>query len=110
MPRILPREMARAIRTHPLLGKLMGVCRTIDAAKRELKWLEHEVLRLDEQSSFRLLQRYRIPFTPSPTDFTSARRGRWERLLLQRFVDERAQGVPLQLVVGRVPHICYSNK
>ena len=82
----------------------MGVCRTIDSAKRELRWLEDEVLRLDERDSFRLLQRYRIPFQPSPSDFTkSDRRGRWERLLLQRFVDERAKGTPLQLVVGSYP-------
>jgi hypothetical protein len=80
----------------------MGVCRSIDVAKRELRWLEDEVLRLDERDSFRLLQRYRIPFTPSPSDFTSLRRGKWERLLLQRFVDERARGTPLQLVVGRL--------
>lgn len=82
----------------------MGICRTMDVAKRELRWLEDEVLRLDERDSFRLLQRYRIPFNPSPSDFTStARRGKWERLLLQRFVDERAKGTPLQLVVGRFP-------
>ena len=51
MPRVLPRDMAQAFRLHPLLGKLMGVCRTVEASKRELRWLEDEVLRLSERDS-----------------------------------------------------------
>ena len=103
MPRVLPRDLAKAARLHPLLGKLMGVCRTVEASKRELRWLEDEILRLDERGSFRLLQRYRIPFHPSPADVTGSvpRVGKWEKLLLQKFVDERSKGTPLQLVVGR---------
>jgi len=101
MPRVLPRDMARATRLHPFLGKLMGVCRTIEASKRELRWLEDEILRLDDRDSFRLLQRFRVPFQPVPTA-PSGRglRGKWERILLQKFVDERSKGTPLQLVVG----------
>ena len=102
MPRILPRDMAQASHLHPLLGKLMGVCRTVDACKRELQWLEDEILRLNERDSFRLLQRYRIPFHPLPTDVLgdAPLRGKWEKLLLRRFVEERSKGTPLQLVVG----------
>ena len=101
MPRISPRGIAQASRVHPLVGKLMGVCRTVDAAKRELRWLEDEILKLDERDSFRLLQKYRIPFQPLPSDsFSSAYRGKWERLLLQKFVAERSKGTPLALVVG----------
>ena len=75
----------------------MGVCRSLEASKRELRWLEDEILRLDERDSFRLLQRYKIPFEPSPVP----RVGKWEKSLLQKFVDERSKGTPLQLVVGR---------
>jgi hypothetical protein len=101
MPRVLPRDMAQAVRLHPLLGKLMGVCRTVEASKRELQWLEDEVLRLDERESFRLLQRYRIPFQPFPADAMEySSRGNWEKLLLQKFVYERSNGTPFQLVVG----------
>ena len=99
MPRILPRDMARASRLHPLLGKLMGVCRTIEQSKRELGWLEDEILRLDTKDSFRLLRRYRITFQPVPKG--ERQRGKWERMLLQKFVEERSRGMPLQLVVGR---------
>jgi len=99
MPRILPRDMARASRLHPLLGKLMGVCRTIEQSKRELRWLEDEILRLDPMNSFRLLQRYRVAFQPVLKE--EGRRGKWERILLQKFVEERSRGMPLQLVVGR---------
>ena len=109
MPRVLPRDMAQAFHLHPLLGKLMGVCRTVEASKRELRWLEDEVLRFNERDSFRLLQRYRIPFHPLPTDVMESGipTGKWEKLLLQRFVDERSKGTPLPLVVGSypLPHI-----
>jgi hypothetical protein len=101
MPRVLPRDMAQAARLHPLLGKLMGVCRTVEASKRELRWLEDEVLRLDERQSFRLLQRYRIPFQPLPAGVMGySPRGNWEKLLLQKFVNERSKGTPISLVVG----------
>lgn len=93
--------MAQASRVHPLLGKLMGVCRTVDAAKRELRWLEDEILKLDERDSFRLLQKYRIPFQPLPSHaFSAGYRGKWERLLLQKFIAQRSKGTPLSLVVG----------
>jgi len=107
MPRVLPRDMAQAFRLHPLLGKLMGVCRTVEASKRELRWLEDEVLRLNERDSFRLLQKHRIPFHPLPTDIMELGlpRGKWEKLLLQKFVDERSKGMPIQLVVGSYPSL-----
>ena len=107
MPRVLPRDMAQAFRLHPLLGKLMGVCRTVEASKRELRWLEDEVLRLNERDSFRLLQKYRIPFHPLPTDVMELGlpRGKWEKLLLEKFVDERSKGTPIQLVVGSYPSL-----
>lgn len=102
MPRVAPRELAKASRLHPLLGKLMGVCRSLRSSKRELRWLEEEILRLDSKDSFRLLQKYRMPLpmetlesTPSPQHHK-----RWEKLLLQKFVEDREKGTPLQYVVG----------
>ena len=103
MPRVLPSEMAKAARIHPLLPKLMGVCRTVNDAKRELQWLEDEVLRIDQRHSFRLLQgANRFPFRPLLADGRTPRK-KWEKLLLQKFVEERAKGTPLQLVVGSFP-------
>ena len=100
MPRILPAEMARAARIHPLLPKLMGVCRTLDRAKQELRWLEDGVLCVDERHSFRLLRgNNRFPARPLLIDGHTSRK-KWEKVLLQNFVDERAKGTPLQLVVG----------
>ena len=98
MPRVPPREITRAARIHPLVGKLMGVCRSIPEAKRELRWLEDEILRIDEVDSFHLLQKYKVPFQPMPKTLT--RRGKWERLLLHKMVEERAKGTPFAYVVG----------
>jgi hypothetical protein len=103
--------MAKAVRLHPLLGKLMGVCRTVEASRRELYWLEDEILRLNERDSFRLLQRYRIPFhsllAGGMGNDMVLPRGKWEKLLLQKFVEERSKGMPLQLVVGSYPFIYF---
>jgi hypothetical protein len=103
MPRVQPRDIIKANRIHPLLGKLMGVCRNIEASKRELQWMEDEVLCSDAQNAWRLLHKYRIPFQVLPSDemLHAGRRGTWEKILLQKFVDERSKGTPLQLVVGR---------
>jgi hypothetical protein len=94
MPRILPREMAKASRLHPLLGKLMGVCRTLPASKRELRWLEDEILRLDSHDSYHFLEKYNIRIS-IPQD-----REILPKILLQKFVEARAKGIPIQLVVG----------
>ena len=114
MPRVIPRDVSLAGRLHPLLPKLMGVCRTLEASKRELRWLEDEILRLDARDSFRLLHRYKVPFQPLPAKLVkkvhnglasaSLPRGKWEKLLLQKFVDERSKGTPLSLVVGNSCH------
>jgi hypothetical protein len=103
MPRVNPRDVARAGRLHPLLPKLMGVCRTVDASRRELRWLEDEILRQDKLESTRLLPRYKIPLdlvkafqAASP----SLPGGKWKKTLLQKFVEERSKGTPLSLVVG----------
>lgn len=103
MPRVPPRDIIKANRIHPLLGKLMGVCRTIEASKRELYWMEDEVLCSDAEHIWRLIQKYRIPFQALPSDemIHTRRRGKWEKILLQKLVDERSKGTPLQLVVGR---------
>jgi len=108
MPRVIPRDVSLAGRLHPLLPKLMGVCRTVEASKRELRWLEDEILRLDARDSFRLLQRYKVPFQPAKLvkkvlnghPSASLPRGKWEKCLLQKFVEERSKGTPLSLVVG----------
>lgn len=115
MPRVIPRAVFLAGRLHPLLPKLMGVCRTVEAAQRELRWLEDEVLRLNARESFRLLHRYRVLFEPLPADLlkkvqhgsfsTSLPRGKWEKILLQKFVEERSKGTPLSLVVGNCHHL-----
>jgi hypothetical protein len=103
MPRVAPREFAKAQRLHPLLGKLMGVCRSLSASKRELRWLEDEILRLDSKDSFRLLQKYRIPLPMEIVESGSSaqqQHKRWEKLLLQELVEDRERGTPLQYVVG----------
>ena len=99
MPRVAPRDWATASRLHPLLGKLMGVCRSVAASKRELRWLEDEILHLDSKDSFRLLQKYCIPL-PMETMEHGSQHKRWEKLLLQKFVEDRERGTPLQYVVG----------
>jgi hypothetical protein len=109
MPRVNPRDVARAGRMHPLLPKLMGVCRTVDASRRELRWLEDEILRQDAQESSRLLTRYKIPWESSAAAFRKQALlaaspvlpgGKWKKTLLQKFVEERSKGTPLSLVVG----------
>jgi hypothetical protein len=103
MPRVAPRELAKAGRLHPLLGKLMGVCRSIGASKRELRWLEDEILRLDSKESFRVLQKYRISLPMETLELglsTQQPYKRWEKALLQKFVEDRERGTPLQYIVG----------
>lgn len=102
MPRVSPREITRAARLHPLLGQLMGVCRTVDVAKRELKWMEDEILRLDVKTAHRFLEKYRLS-NVRPDTFGVGIIGKWEKLLLAKFVEERAKGTPFQYVVGSSP-------
>jgi hypothetical protein len=106
MPRILPREMARSAHVHPLLGKLMGVCRSVAVAKRELRWLEDEILRLDEKEARQVLRKYGFRVGLGATRLTRCgQRQKWERQLLQTFVVARSLGIPLQLIVGRPFHM-----
>ena|SRR5947199_994100 len=99
MPRILPRDMAQASRIHPLMGKLMGVCRSVEVARKELRWLEDEVLRLGKMPKTRFINRFDISSCEGFPHTTK----KWQKILLQKFVDERAKGQPLQLVVGSFP-------
>jgi hypothetical protein len=100
MPRVSPREIARATRMHPLLGQLMGVCRSIEAAKRELRWMEDEILRMDGNSASRFLEKYRLSSSSRPRTTFRNGVGKWEKLLLAKLVEERARGIPFQYVVG----------
>src|SRR5271155_3739322 len=99
MPRVSPREISRAARLHPLLGQLMGVCRSVDIAKRELRWMEDEILRLDVKTASRFLEKYRL-LSVRPETVGRGVIGKWEKLLLAKFVEERTKGTPFQYVVG----------
>jgi hypothetical protein len=92
MPRIPPLAFARSVRLHPLLPPLMRVCRNVDIARRELRWLEEEVF----TRSYILLQKYsQFGFTPTRNPGTELL-----KRLLRCLVLERAKGVPLAYVVG----------
>jgi len=77
----------------------MGVCRSVDVAKRELRWMEDEILRLDVKTANRFLEKYRLS-SVRPEMFGVGINRKWEKLLLAKFVEERAKGTPFQYVVG----------
>lgn len=77
MPRIPPTLLRHARRIHRLLPPLLPVCRDLGSSQNELRWLsEHAV----EVASKRGLSD--------------------EKLLLERYVSRRAQGEPLQYILG----------
>lgn len=80
MPRIAP-GIVRLAKTHdPLLAKLLPVCRTLDAARNELRWLKESV---------RL-----------PVNGKGARARDDQALRLHAKVDRRSKGEPLQYILG----------
>jgi methylase of polypeptide subunit release factors len=81
----------------------MGVCRSVSDARRELSWLEEEVLNLNLRESTRLFRRYKVPVP------RGEERDKWQGMLLRRMVSERARGMPLQYVVGSPFLRCSNN-
>ena len=77
MPRIPPRLFHKAFRIDPRLARLLPVCRDLQTAQNELRWLRQS---LDGPSQ---------PTGPEQ-----------KRVVLNRQVARRAQGEPLQYILG----------
>ncbi|KAK7607914.1 S-adenosyl-L-methionine-dependent methyltransferase [Phyllosticta paracitricarpa] len=78
MPRLSPRLLRHAHNAHPLLRLLLPVCRDLDSARNELRWLQDHAQTLAARS-------------PNPE--------KWETRL-QVMVRQRATGKPLQYILG----------
>ncbi|CAK1361197.1 Release factor glutamine methyltransferase [Cercospora beticola] len=77
MPRIHPRDIWQARNTNKALLALLPVCRDLQGARNELRWLKQHAVAVSQQ----------IGHSRQPS-------------LLTEFIDRRARGEPLQYVLG----------
>jgi hypothetical protein len=89
MPRIAPRLFWQSLKIHALLPRLLGVCGNLNAAWRELRWLEEEVL----VNSRGLFHVYKERLRMQSSEML-------RKELLQILVRERAKKLPFAYVVG----------
>ncbi|OTB06096.1 hypothetical protein M426DRAFT_319168 [Hypoxylon sp. CI-4A] len=87
MPRLPPSLLrrARSISTH--LATLLPVCRDLNAAQNELRWIREHVSNLRSSAPSRSTRASAID----------------EQLLLKRLCQKRGKGAPLQYVLGTQP-------
>nr|POF17585.1 mitochondrial n(5)-glutamine methyltransferase mtq1 [Quercus suber] len=80
MPRIPPRLIKNTKLRDPLIYQLLPICRTVDSAQAELRWLRQYASQKAEQRS--------SSHSNAPLN------------LLHQYVNRRARGEPLQYILG----------
>ncbi|KAI0145161.1 hypothetical protein GGR57DRAFT_305445 [Xylariaceae sp. FL1272] len=91
MPRLPPSLFHRARRISPHLATLLPICRTIESAQNELRWIREHVASTSPQT---------VTFH---SDKIAARRQNATEHRLETLVRRRGAGEPLQYILGSQP-------